>query len=128
MSNQIKIEQINKVIIAGGRDFTCIHTAEDYLVNLVEASKLPDEFTVISGGARGADKVGEHCAKQFNLPLQIYPADWDTYGKRAGYIRNEQMADAADALIAFWDGTSRGTKHMIDTMRKQNKPVFICEY
>ena len=117
-----------KVIIAGGRDFTNTQYAADVLVNLVEEDKLPDTFTVISGNARGADKVGEYLAKLYELPLEIYPADWNQYGKQAGYIRNTQMADIADALVAFWDGKSRGTAHMISTMEKQHKPVFVIHY
>ena len=118
-----------KIIIAGGREFTDVEAAKDFLVDLVfEQRVIPDTFTVISGGARGADKVGEDIAIAYELPLEIYPADWNTHGKSAGYIRNKQMADVADALIAFWDGSSRGTKHMIDTMRKQGKPVYISIY
>ena len=117
-----------KVIIAGGRDFTNTQYAADALVNLVEEDKLPDTFTIISGNARGADKVGEYLAKLYELPLEIYPADWNQHGKQAGYIRNTQMADIADALVAFWDGKSRGTAHMISTMQKQHKPVFVIHY
>ena len=90
-----------KVIIAGGRDFTNTQYASDALVKLVEEDKLPDTFTIISGNARGADKVGKYLAKLYELPLEIYPADWNQYGKQAGYIRNTQMADIADALVAF---------------------------
>ena len=117
-----------KVIIAGGRDFTNCNQAATEIYNLVEAHNLPDTFTVISGGARGADKVGEYLAELYELPLEIYPADWNQHGKQAGYIRNTQMADIADVLIAFWDGKSRGTSHMIFTMQKQHKPVFVIHY
>ena len=117
-----------KVIIAGGRDFTDTQYAADSLVKLVEENMLPDTFTVISGNARGADKVGEYLAKLWDLPLEIYPADWNQHGKSAGYIRNKQMADIADMLVAFWDGKSRGTAHMINTMKQQHKPVFVFYY
>ena len=117
-----------KVIIAGGRDFTNTQYAADTLVKLVEEDKLPDTFTVISGNARGADKVGEYLAELWDLPLEIYPANWDKHGKSAGYIRNKQMADIADVLVAFWDSKSRGTAHMISTMQKQHKPVFVIHY
>ena len=59
---------------------------------------------------------------------QIYPAQWDKYGKRAGYRRNEQMAEVADGLIAFWDGQSKGTKHMIDIMTEKNLPTKVVRY
>ena len=117
-----------KVIIAGGRDFTDTQYAADSLVKLVEDNMLPDTFTVISGNARGADKVGEYLAELWNLPLEIYPADWNQHGKSAGYIRNSQMADIADVLVAFWNGKSRGTMHMINTMNQQHKPVFVFYY
>ena len=117
-----------KVIIAGGRDFTDTQYAADSLVKLVEENKLPDIFTVISGNARGADKVGEYLAELWDLPLEIYPANWDKHGKSAGYIRNKQMADTADVLVAFWDGKSRGTMHMINIMKQQHKPVFTFYY
>ena len=117
-----------KVIIAGGRDFTDTQYAADSLVKLVEENMLPDTFTVISGNARGADKVGEYLAKLWDLPLEIYPADWNQHGKSAGYIRNKQMADIADMLVAFWDGKSRGTAHIINTMKQQHKPVFVFYY
>jgi len=117
-----------KVIIAGGRDFTDTQYAADTLVKLVEENMLPDTFTVISGNARGADKVGEYLAKLWDLPLEIYPADWNQHGKSAGYIRNNQMADIANALVAFWDGKSKGTMHMINTMKQQHKHVFVFYY
>ena len=117
-----------KVIIAGGRDFTNTQYAADSLVKLVEENMLPDTFTIISGNARGADKVGEYLAELRDLPLEIYPANWDKYDKSAGYIRNKQMADVADVLVAFWDSKSRGTMHMINTMKQQHKPVFVFYY
>ena len=117
-----------KVIIAGGRDFTDTQYAADSLVKLVEENMLPDTFTVISGNANGADKVGEYLAKLWDLPLEIYPADWNQHGKSAGYIRNNQMANIADALVAFWDEKSKGTAHMINTMKQQHKSVFVFYY
>ena len=117
-----------RMIIAGGRDFTDTDSAADYLIKLVEENKIPDTPTIISGGARGADKVGENLAKMFDLPLEIYPADWNTYGKSAGYRRNTQMADTADVLVAFWDKSSKGTEHMIKCMQSLGKPVHILYY
>ena len=74
-----------KVIIAGGRDFMDTQYAADSIVELVEENTLPDTFTVISGNACGADKVGEYLAKLWDLPLEIYPANWNQHGKSAGY-------------------------------------------
>ena len=79
----------------------------------------------MSGTARGVDRFGEQWAIENNVAIKPFPADWDTYGKRAGYLRNTQMAEYADALIAVWDGESRGTKHMIDEAKKESLEYFI---
>jgi hypothetical protein len=94
-----------KTIIAGGRDYYLDDEDTDKLDNL--KVKITQ---VISGGARGADSCGEIWAKNNNIPLKIYPADWNTHGKSAGYIRNKQMAEVADACILFPGG--RGTEMM----------------
>jgi YspA, cpYpsA-related SLOG family len=80
---------------------------------------------VVSGGAKGVDQLGEAWAKANFIALQRFPANWDAYGKGAGMIRNEQMANYADQLIAIWDGKSPGTGHMIGIMRQRGKPVFV---
>ena len=69
---------------------------------------------VVSGCARGVDQIGEDWARSKGLPVRLFPANWEKYGKAAGYLRNEEMAKHASALIAIWDGESKGTKHMID--------------
>lgn len=82
---------------------------------------------IVSGGAVGVDWLGEQYARTHGLPLKIFPADWETHGKKAGILRNIEMGNYADALIAVWDGKSRGTKHMIEYMKSLNKPVFIAK-
>ena len=82
---------------------------------------------VICGGARGADSYGETWAISNQIPIKYMLADWEKLGKAAGFIRNHQMGDYADELIAFWDGESSGTKDMIDYMNSLNKPVQIVE-
>lgn len=108
-----------KLIIAGSRsirDIRALHKA-------IEVAELnPD--VIISGGARGVDKLGEQYAKENIIPLEIYPAEWDKYGKSAGYKRNAIMAEKGDELLVLWDGKSPGTKHMIKTMKEKNKPVY----
>jgi len=96
-----------RLIIAGGRDYQL--TTED---QLFLESLLPRITCVVSGGARGADAAGERFAKHFGLPLRQFPAQWDKYGKSAGYRRNEQMAEFADAMVVFPGG--RGSQHMVD--------------
>ncbi len=109
-----------KVIIAGGRD---IEDCDPVQTAITESGFKITE--VVSGGARGVDKSGEALAALHGMPCKVFPADWNKNGKAAGPIRNRQMADYADALIAVWDGQSRGTKNMIETMRKLGKPVHV---
>jgi hypothetical protein len=112
-----------RTIIAGSR--TCDNLAYLYHA-LRKCGWLPS--VVISGGAKGADRLGEVWATHANRPLEVYPADWDKHGKKAGYLRNELMAEQAEALIALWDGESRGTKHMIDVARLSGLKVFVYRY
>ena len=123
-----------KIIIAGSRDF------HDYELLKMETNKFIDEYratliaiddspiSIISGHARGADKLGEQYAQEYNHFCYVMPADWEKYGKRAGYLRNASMAKEANALIAFWDGQSRGTYHMIELAKKENLKIKVVKY
>lgn len=114
-----------KVIIAGGRTFT------DYpmLVKVCDnALSKQTEVEIVSGTANGADKLGERYAMEKGYPINRIAADWDGLGKSAGYKRNEDMAKYADALVVFWDGESKGTKHMIDLAYKYGLKVKIVNY
>ena len=113
-----------KVIIAGGRDFNDYKALKEYMNNYLEKYiKLKYRIFIVSGRAKGADSLGEKYAKEHGFGLILKPANWDKYGKRAGYLRNSEMADIANACVAFWDGKSRGTKHMIDLAKK--KQIFL---
>lgn len=109
-----------RMIIAGSREFT---DYEQLLVLITPFKSLIT--TVISGGAKGADALGERYAKDHDIPVEIYPADWETHGKSAGYIRNSEMADVADGLIAFNQGGTKGTNNMISIALKRNKMVVV---
>ena len=112
-----------KTIIAGSRDFND--------KDLLEASlfSLPWHIdTVVSGRAQGADKLGELYAYEYNKDIKLFPANWDLHGKSAGYLRNKQMAEYADALVAFWDCKSKGTKHMIDLAVDHGLYVKVVKY
>lgn len=109
-----------RTIVAGSRGVTDIRQLH---AALIECGWLPS--VIISGGARGADRLGEEWANQIGLPLEIYPADWDRHGKSAGHRRNAEMAAVADALIALWGGQSRGTKGMIDLATARGLRVFV---
>ena len=110
------------IIVAGSRTFTNYKFLEETLNKYI----TPND-TIISGMARGADRRGVVYAHTYNIPVKCFPAKWDLYGKSAGYKRNIEMANNADMLIAFWDGTSKGTKHMINIMHEQNKKVIIIK-
>jgi hypothetical protein len=112
-----------RVIIAGGRDFNDFWVLQD----AIEESGFDIE-TVVSGGAKGVDAMGEIFANEMNLKLNIYQADWERHGRAAGPIRNRKMAEHADALIALWDGKSRGTKNMIETATKLGLKVYVKRY
>ena len=124
-----------KVIIAGGRDFD--HWKKDsgnfankYLLKIDKIlSNIPEnEIEMVTGCAKGADQIPYYFKTWHGYPLKEFPANWSKYGKSAGYIRNKEMAEYADALIAFWDGKSKGTKHMIGLAKKYNLKVRIVRY
>lgn len=123
------MNKIVRVIIAGGRDFNDLNLMSekcDYYLS--DAIQKGYTIEIVSGTAKGADKLGEQYAKSKGYRIAYFPADWNQYGKRAGYLRNQQMANFADALIAFWDHSSKGTKHMIDIAKAKKMPVRIVKY
>jgi hypothetical protein len=106
-----------KTIIAGGRD---------YLLQDDDVSKLDsikDQITqVVSGAAKGVDACGELWARQNNIPIKMFPADWKSYGKKAGYLRNKQMAEYADACVLFCGG--KGTQMMFDLATEYGLKIY----
>lgn len=80
---------------------------------------------IVSGGAIGADTLGEKFADEFNIPKIIYIPDWARYGKQAGFIRNELIVKAADFIFCFWDNKSNGTRHSIELCKKLNKGYLV---
>lgn len=117
----------SRIIIAGTRTFNDYEQLYVRVTMLI--SRIPrNEIEIVSGGAKGADQLGEQYAKHKGYALKIFPADWKQLGKSAGYIRNKEMAEYATHLIVFWDGKSKGTKHMIDLAEKCNLKIRICKY
>jgi hypothetical protein len=117
-----------KLIVAGSRGFTDYAKLSMQLMRLANNDLDNKAVSIVSGMARGADALAVRFAKEHGVKLYEYPANWDKYGKRAGFLRNEQMGQAANGLLAFWDGESRGTKHMIECMEAQGKPLWIINY
>lgn len=127
-----------RVIIAGSRDFDdftrLMNNCNDILSDIVNKNNDLEKIRIVSGTARGADQLGEQYAINMRHELSKFYPDWDRLGKRAGYVRNAEMAEYAKAdgnhgvLIAFWDGKSKGTKHMIDLAEKKGLEVHIVEF
>ena len=119
---------IFRVIIAGTRSFNDYEQLRDSCNSLLSEKQRTHTVVIISGTARGADQMGERYARERGYEIRQFPADWEQYGKSAGHIRNAKMADNADALIAFWDGESKGTKNMIDNARRKGLAVRVIQY
>ena len=124
-----------RIIIAGSRDFNDYELLKKSAIEIItKKTILPDLTRIVSGCARGADTLGERFAKEFGLEVKKFPADWNGLGKRAGYVRNAEMAkfavedDNDGMLIAFWDGKSRGTKHMIDLAKRYGLEVHVVSF
>jgi hypothetical protein len=134
-----------KVIVAGSRGFyNFIHQIKNLPVEEARAVNTRHRdilysvlnkllkgkigVTIISGAAAGADAAGEEYAFQNCLQLISKPADWDTHGKSAGYKRNAEMAEIATHCVIFWDGSSKGSKHMLDIAKSKKLPTVLVHY
>jgi hypothetical protein len=114
-----------RLIVAGGRNFSDYELLKSSLDKLL-ANK--NNIVIISGKAKGADSLGEKYALERNYKIEEFPANWDEFGKSAGHKRNIEMSKVGDALAAFWDGISPGTRHMIQQMKNLKKPIRIIHY
>ena len=126
-----------RVIIAGSRDFTDYEKLKRETDNILQKHVFLKglfndcKIEIVCGMARGADLLGKRYAEEKGYLVKCFPAKWDLYGKCAGYMRNEDMAQYASAkkgygaLIAFWDGKSKGTKHMVDLANEYGLKVFL---
>jgi len=111
-----------KLAIIGSRTF------DDYNLLQETLEQYKAKITlVVSGAAKGADLLGENWANSNNIKTLIFPANWEKYGKRAGFIRNEDIIKNCDCVIAFWDGKSKGTAHSISLCEKYDKPYKIVK-
>ena len=128
-----------KIIIAGSRTFNnyqLLSSIVEHIINtkLYKKGYKHENIEIVCGMAKGADLLGAKFAEHNGFAIKNFPADWNTYGKKAGYIRNEQMAKYSSyrkgygALIAFWDEKSKGTKHMINLARKYGLKIFVYNF
>lgn len=108
-----------KLAIIGSRGYTNLPAVKTYV------HSLPRDVIVVSGGARGVDTYAVLEASRREMQTQVYPADWHKHGKSAGMIRNKHMLSQVDAVTAFWDGSSKGTKHAIGFARARGIPVVV---
>jgi hypothetical protein len=110
-----------KCIIAGSRNITDMTVLEQAVRDCPWSDQI---IEIVSGTAKGVDQLGEQFARQHDLKLTRFPADWKQFGRGAGRVRNEEMGDYADAAIVLWDGQSTGSKHMIDNMKTRGKRIL----
>lgn len=116
---------IKRIVIAGCRDYENYEEAETFINKCIADIKFNNTIVIVSGGAKGADKIGELYAKKHGYKTELYPANWIKFGKSAGPKRNKVMAQISDYVICFWDGKSRGTLSMIKFANLYNKPLKI---
>jgi hypothetical protein len=110
-----------RIAIVGSREYKDLPKVVSYVV------ALPPDTIVVSGGARGVDQAAEHAAHTHGLDCIICLADWELHGKKAGYLRNIDIVNNADKLVAFWDGKSKGTQHSINLAKSKGIPVEIYQ-
>ena len=115
-----------RVIVAGSRDFNDYELLKSKMLYYLKGFDL-SEVEIVSGTARGADQLGEKFAREFRCKLKQFPADW-SLDRQAGMLRNIEMGNYADALVAFWDGKSRGTRFMIEYAKKKGLKVRVVRY
>jgi predicted Rossmann fold nucleotide-binding protein DprA/Smf involved in DNA uptake len=108
-----------KVAVIGSRDFN------DYKTLKENIGKIKNISLIISGGAKGADSLAEQYALENSIETLVIKPDWKRFNQGAGLIRNKQIVDSSDIVIAFWDAKSKGTAHAIEYAKKQNKEIII---
>lgn len=131
---------VKNIAIIGSRDFND-YDRVNYVLSKVQNGNPKWKLVIISGGAKGADSLGEKWAEDNNCETIIFLPKWDDlthpnariktnkfgkqYDANAGFRRNKDIVDNSDVVIAFWDGKSAGTKNSIDYANQIGKPVFI---
>ena len=123
--NKVELHNIygKRLAIVGGRDFK-----DKELLNSTLEKYRDSVGLVVSGGAPGADTLGEGWADRHCIPKLIFPANWEKFNKRAGFTRNQYIANNCDACVAFWDGESKGTRSTVEMCKKLQIPIKIVVY
>lgn len=115
-----------RLAVVGSRSFD--NYSQFSLVMDIFIKTFPNIKTLVSGGASGADKFAEIYAKENNLEMDVYLAQWDILGRSAGFKRNYTIWENSDFGLAFWDGESKGTSHSFRIAKDQKKPIYIYNY
>ncbi|MDR2818915.1 MAG: DUF2493 domain-containing protein [Desulfovibrio sp.] len=117
------------IAIIGSRTFDDYQTLESVVLNTLKEKdvKLSD-ITIVSGGAKGADSLGRDFAQKYGTQYKEFLPDWEKFGKSAGFIRNNDIVEHSDFVIAFWDGQSKGTRHSLELARKAGKPYYAYNF
>jgi len=110
------------IAIVGSRSCSSYDLVENTMARFFDLGMID---VIVSGGARGADALGKKYATEHGIEYQEFPADWERFGKSAGFERNKYIVTAADVVVAFWDGKSKGTEHTLEIAKKQKKPTIV---
>ena len=111
-----------RLAIIGSRSFSDYELLKENVLK-----SFPNVLLIVSGGAKGADKLGEKLADELGLKTEIYLPNWARYGKGAGLVRNELIIKNSEGVIAFWDGLSKGTKKSIEISRSLKKKIVVVK-
>ena len=120
-----------KIAVVGGRSFNNYSFLKNVLHSTIQEEVVKKDQQVskiISGGATGTDLLAEKYASEFNLETTIFLPNWKKFGKSAGVIRNQDIIQNSDIVVAFWNGISRGTKSSIELSKKYKKKLIIARY
>jgi hypothetical protein len=114
-----------RIAIVGSRTFNDYALLEKELNSLRESVEIE---LIVSGGAKGADSLGQRYADSNKIPTKIFLPNWTLHGKAAGFIRNRDIIENSDYCIAFWDGTSKGTLSSIELAKKKGILVKVVQF
>ena len=117
-----------RLVIAGGRDYRDYDRLSQEVDRYLKELHPKEKVIIVSGTAKGADRLGEEYARKKGYRLEEYPANWQHFGRAAAVKRNLEMAQLADAAIVFWDGESAGSKNMIDCATGEHIPCKVIHY
>lgn len=116
---------MKRVVVSGCREYNNYVEAKTYIEECLNEFDIKEKIVFVVGGCKGADKLAEISAQENGIDIEIHPAQWEKFGRKAGPLRNKQMVEKSDYVICFWDGNSRGTKSTINYARQHNKPLKI---